>query len=448
MFTPTEQFITQMKFSELRAQREKALKAYDALEQELTGAKDDAERLRLLYRGLRNLTFAKQPLHPDVANLEPLLRELDTGQALSETVSFWIEQLECELARGRMCAEVVYIFGALLEERSQDNAPDTSRDEERLNAQATIMSRLSAAPQRPDSRSFAEQIFDELQLPTGETQAAHVRKVVEEVIYSNAFAYATTGEGELETALKRIHADVYRSGAIRSQAQHFLLNPTLLKELGDALTLMIDHLDEWNWPEDGVPAHTLWAGNKWRLFLDEDLPAACALEVLGARWQKAIENIWAGPRTERLKRLQRLQEIGAPAIIIDSEMAQIVQYSLPDDLAVADIWADGSEREARTDIGSGPGANPFWGELGSIYAQRAMTQGALRAFDLSDGYGNTIAKSGLDEALGLNNAEIQVSRAAFPGRPLYVLKLDIKDFYASLQHEHVLSLLARLVLQL
>jgi hypothetical protein len=42
MFTPTEQFITQMKFSELRAQREKALKAYDALEQDLTKAKDEA----------------------------------------------------------------------------------------------------------------------------------------------------------------------------------------------------------------------------------------------------------------------------------------------------------------------------------------------------------------------------------------------------------------------
>jgi hypothetical protein len=31
-----------MKFSELRVQREKALKVYDALEQDLTNAKDDA----------------------------------------------------------------------------------------------------------------------------------------------------------------------------------------------------------------------------------------------------------------------------------------------------------------------------------------------------------------------------------------------------------------------
>jgi hypothetical protein len=214
MFTPTEQFITQMKFSELRAQREKALKACDALERELTNAKEDAERLRLLYRGLRNLTFAKQPLHPDVANLEPLLRELDTGQASSETVSFWNAQLARELACGRMCAEIVYIFGALLEERSLDSAQDTGREQERLQAQEMLLSRLSATPQRPESASFTAQIFEELQLPTGDAQAAHVRKVVEEVIYSNTFAYATTGEGELETALKRIQTDVYRSGAI------------------------------------------------------------------------------------------------------------------------------------------------------------------------------------------------------------------------------------------
>jgi len=224
MFTPTGHFITQMKFRELRAQREKALTAYDA------------DRLRLLYRGLRSLTFAKQPLHPDVANLEPLLRELDTGHASSETIRFWIEQLRRELARGRMCAEIVYIFGALLEERSLDGAQDAGREEEWLDAQAAILSRLSATPQQPDNPAFAERLFDELRLPTSAAQAAHARKIIEESVYTNIFTYSTTGEGELETALKRIHDDVYRSGASCSQAvtadKHYL--PGCLTCLGGA----------------------------------------------------------------------------------------------------------------------------------------------------------------------------------------------------------------------
>jgi hypothetical protein len=446
MFSPTEQFITQMKFRELRAQRETTLKAYDLLEQRLEGAHNDAERLRLLYDGLRELTFAKQPLHPDVANLEPLMRELDSGSASSETLSFWRAQLEQELAPGRMRAEIVYIFGALLEERSLEVARDVTRDEERLDAQAAMLSRLGAADPNTSHLGFAGGLFDELGLPNGEAQATHTRKVVEEVVYASADsdASAPRGETELETILERIEKDGYRSGRIRAQAQRFRLNPTLLKELSDALTLTIDHLDEWRWPENGVAAHTLWAGNKWRLFLDEDLPTACLLEVLGARWQEAIEKIWAGPQPNRIRRLQRLHEIGAPAIILDHEMAQLAGTLPAEDATQGDIWSDGSEAEARAAISSAPNATPFWGELGSIHAQRAVAQGDLRSFAHFDSYGATEAESGLDQALGLINAEIQLGRAAFPDRPLYVVKLDIKDFYASLRHDLVLSLLARL----
>lgn len=80
MYASIEQFITQMKFRELRVQRDRSLATYSALSHELAEAADDAARLRILYRGLRDLRFAKQPLHPDVANLEPLLRDLDRGK--------------------------------------------------------------------------------------------------------------------------------------------------------------------------------------------------------------------------------------------------------------------------------------------------------------------------------------------------------------------------------
>src|SRR5262249_3167693 len=116
MFTASEQFITQMKLRELRTQRDSALVAYERLAREAAEAADDATRLRVLYEGLRRLRFAKQPLHPDVANLELLLREIATGRASSEAILFWRTRLERALEQGQLRAEIVYLFGALLED--------------------------------------------------------------------------------------------------------------------------------------------------------------------------------------------------------------------------------------------------------------------------------------------------------------------------------------------
>src|SRR5678815_988767 len=81
VFSPSEQFITQVKFRELREQRDKSLAAYDQLARTAANAHDDVSRLRLLYAGLREMQFAKQPLHPDVGNLELILRQGDGSQA-------------------------------------------------------------------------------------------------------------------------------------------------------------------------------------------------------------------------------------------------------------------------------------------------------------------------------------------------------------------------------
>lgn len=43
----------------------------------------------------------------------------------------------------------------------------------------------------------------------------------------------------------------------------------MLKELTDALTIMLTHIDEWEWPHEGIPSHIARTGNKWRLFLDD-----------------------------------------------------------------------------------------------------------------------------------------------------------------------------------
>lgn len=129
MFSPSELFITQVKFRELRQQRDKSLTAYDQLAREVAEVHDDASRLRLLYTGLRNMQFAKQPLHPDVGNLELILGQ--GSQASSGTLAFWRAELQRELSRGRQRADIVYLFGALLEEwtaGSEGNAESGATD--------------------------------------------------------------------------------------------------------------------------------------------------------------------------------------------------------------------------------------------------------------------------------------------------------------------------------
>jgi hypothetical protein len=116
MVTKNEYFITQMKLRELREQRNRLLRIYNELLQKVAQETIKSGRLRTLYEGLRQVTFANHSLHPDVANLEPLLGRSSSGLVTLETITFWRERLEKELATGQLRSEIVYIFGALLEE--------------------------------------------------------------------------------------------------------------------------------------------------------------------------------------------------------------------------------------------------------------------------------------------------------------------------------------------
>ncbi len=75
MVTTNDYFITQMKLRALREQRSRLLHTYNELRQEVARQSTETRRLEVLYEGLRQITFANQKLHPDVANLEPMLED-------------------------------------------------------------------------------------------------------------------------------------------------------------------------------------------------------------------------------------------------------------------------------------------------------------------------------------------------------------------------------------
>src|SRR4051794_40922831 len=64
--------LAQIKLRETQRQRDRLRKQYDAIEARVARADTPLERLRALYQGLREVTFAQKPLHPGVRELDAL----------------------------------------------------------------------------------------------------------------------------------------------------------------------------------------------------------------------------------------------------------------------------------------------------------------------------------------------------------------------------------------
>src|SRR5919202_1553080 len=105
-----------IKLRETRRQRDRLQKQYDAIEARVARADSPLERLRALYQGLREVTFAQKALHPDVRELDALYLADELGEVPPELIADRTRFLERELAQGRMRAEFTYTFGRILSE--------------------------------------------------------------------------------------------------------------------------------------------------------------------------------------------------------------------------------------------------------------------------------------------------------------------------------------------
>jgi hypothetical protein len=254
---------------------------------------------------------------------------------------------------------------------------------------------------------------------------------------------------ELTAVLEQRASDPYRSVSFRSQVRGLLLDKVLLKELADALTILFQHMDEWDWPRAGVPAQARMTPNKWRLFLNDALPNACFLELLAGRWQEIFRILFKGQQQARLRYLRRLQagndeetageDVGVP-VNLTTGLDLLGEMDVLGETTPADRNPPGPltlQEQMRR-----------WVEYSSvdhrsIFMQRAREREQLRKLGEQAGYGEGNALSGLERALMFINAEVQLARAAFPDRPFYVLKVDLKEFYPSLAHDLLFSILQR-----
>ncbi len=426
MITSTVQFITGMKLRELQRQREQFRASYRRLTGEVEAAATPAERLRRLYEGLQRLTFASQPLHPEVVNLEIALGEVAAGTLAPDVLALWQGRLEKELAAGQRRSEFVYLFGALLEEWARAGSGNAVLREQSLEEGRRLLDN-ALAPEAPNRHAaFFDSLLGELG-PALEGLAKRIRERRQ----------AEGVESDPGTALRRIAEDIYQPPRVRKEANDFLASPQLLKELSDALTIFVAELGSWDWPAEGLAVRTLWTRNKWRLYLDLDLPTACLLEGVGVSWAYIWEAAFDDSKSvaNRLARLRKLRELQAPAVVIENERRMLERarrealVALPDD---RDVGQAGGEPPAAGEDESDPG---------SVRARRREQLLELRGFRVGGGYGDGYGGENL--ALQFLHADVRLTRAAFPDRPLYVVKTDLKDFYPSIPHDVLLTVLEK-----
>ena len=123
----TLQFISQVKLGELRKQRTLLIDAYDRCMRDAAKG-EPQERLRALYNCLRAIRCAGRQLHPDLVNLEILLNNSSPSVEMLER---WTKSLDKEAAAGRLRAEIVFLFGALLGEWGRSAEESQRFQEER-----------------------------------------------------------------------------------------------------------------------------------------------------------------------------------------------------------------------------------------------------------------------------------------------------------------------------
>jgi hypothetical protein len=463
MVTKSDHFITQMKLRELREQRTKLLRTYETLYQQINQQTSETGQLQGLYDGLRQIQLARHALHPDIDNLEPLLGGMAADQAAQETLSFWHRRLEQELANGQLRAEIVYTFGALLEEWAHYQAEPRNISSEQAEQQATLIASITqATPNRPNDTAF-DPFFSILRLIDPDFPETMQQQIAGNMTQS-------VEQAEVKTALQWIADDEHHSTSIRQQAQTFLNDPMMLKELTDALTIQLAHIEEWAWPQDGIPVHSTQTNQKWRLFLDEDLPTACFLAVLGQRWQQIFKQFFdmvKAKASDRVRQafphenivayqaMQHFQQAIPQTSIINQEAAQQLFRALSnathrntfswlasdiDEHEEIDIWDEAREYKPLTF------EKPRLINYSSITASRTRYKQSLREIERVAGYGMSQSQNrpnSMFTTLQLINTEIMLARAAFPDKPLHIFKVDLKDYYPSISHELVLTLLQR-----
>ncbi|QJX00407.1 reverse transcriptase domain-containing protein [Frigoriglobus tundricola] len=388
MPTNHTRLLARIKLRETERQRDRLRKQYGDIEAQVAAAGSPLDRLRALHTGLRDVTFAQKALHPAVREIDALYLADGLGVVPPELVVERTRFLEHELAQGRLRAEFTYAFGRVLSEWVSTEAvasPVWTAGE------AAIAGMFTDPP-------MANADWVALLARANAAVFQSVAKKVKE--FGTGAALRPVDHQEITTALGHIARHPYLAPALRRQAAEARASGTQITELAGVATILLNSLDEWDWPAEGVPMRGVWVRVKLRPYLDEDLVTAVFLQVIGSRWGSGLHPIlrWDALQDGR-EPLFRREPIDSPT--------------------------------------AGLAAERFRAQAERLFAALPSEGGGGA---LETGY----AGVGQMDLLSCVEREVRFARAAFPDRPCYVAQADLRDFYPSLPHALVLDVLGHL----
>ena len=429
MHDSTTRFISRMKLRELRGHRARLDARYAEIEATLS-SEPDVVGLVALYEALDGMRFAGSPLHPELAHLEHVFEVFARRAPESDVLRMWYDRVHQSLNRGRARARWVQLFGGALAELADTSPPTVdapTRERMALYTRAASTGNRHTEALDAALATLATETLEWVRAPwqVGSELECPLRQRVHPF--------------EVQRALSAIADDAFRFPSQRHNASLFKADEALTKELADALSLQLEHLGGWQWPTEHVGARAVRMRQRWRIQLDEDLPTACLLEVLGERLGGHILDTFEGVNQQsRSARLERLYALNAPQVIIDNERRLLEGASHQRPLHDVGIWED-TLGEARSENSLDP---KTYGSYGTVSSRRQELRRELGRVSSTQGYGQPGESSAIDSVLGLVHAEVALARAAWPDQPVWVVKLDVEDFFPSIHHRHVLDLLA------
>jgi hypothetical protein len=338
------------------------------------------------------------------------------GSVSPELVQDWTERLEHDLVQGRLRAEFAHLFGRLLEEWADPPASSEAVEP-------------SPAREPPDWSFLWSEEGEAVELPFLQgLQTRHtrmldpVRRAVRE--YGEGASRAPVTLDEAKAVLRTVAGSIYRPPALRRQARDVLADETQVSEYAGVLTILLQNLEEWSWPEQGLTFRSLWIRNKWRPYLDEGLLTLLLIHLTGLRWGM------------KLKQLHR-QHVNTPTGI---GALRGTNPGAEETGAEPEAW---DEQVSYFGDGGGEVDEIHQARLGQ-YGEFFLPMIPHSPFSLASaggyggGYGGAARSletpSVHENLLATLNGEIRFHQHAQPDAPLWVVQTDLRDYYLRIPH--------------
>jgi len=192
-------------------------------------------------------------LHPEVASLDLLRDEEASGVLSPELSDLWRERLENERATGMRRAECISCSVRCWKNGLIRFRNDSTFKTESKEAQLRLTAQAQASPDSPPATLLAA-FFDRFAKEMA-TLHAELGKQREKLI-------RPVEDEELQESLRALRTMWYHASALRGSAER-RQDAILRKELADALTILMTHLEDWDWPRK-YPTRAVWTTTNWR----------------------------------------------------------------------------------------------------------------------------------------------------------------------------------------